>query len=341
MSLEFPVLRALPELGFHIAVDPDSTDPIIQAIRTGFFTFSPAEEALLSVLGRGKRVVDLGAHIGTFALAAAAAGCYVTAVEASPVNVRLLEASIRENDFDRVEVISAAVSDRPGKLRFVEMGPFGQLCGDDYGGPSIEVPAVTLDGLLEKIGWDRVDYVKIDIEGAELAAFRGMVGLLSRPAGPAIVYESNDHILYSHEQSSADLIGFLESFGYTSYSVRERTLRPASPDSLQIPTVADYIAVKDPPGAARLLERLPGWALGPPETVEEKVEQILSEARLDIVTHRDCLAKTLSRADAELLGDERVRQTIKKLLEDPAPEVRDAARGAARRAESLVAAGRS
>jgi FkbM family methyltransferase len=332
MPLLFPTLRPLPGIEFRIGVESDSTDPIGQAIPSGYFAFSPAQQAVLIVLERGQRVVDLGAHIGTFSLAAAAAGCHVAAVEASPHNVRLLEQSVRENGFDDVRVVSAAVSDRPGRLRFVEMGPFGQVCDDDYGGPSIDVRAVRLDDLLEEIGWDRVHYLKIDVEGAELAAFRGMERLLSSSAAPTIVYESNGHILHSHDLSSADLIAFLDAHGYASHSVRDQTLRPVRASDLQIPTVADYLAVKDPPGIAPILERLPGWKLGSRETKEETVAQILAEAALDIVAHRQCLAKTLAKGDASLLSDERVQRTIEGLLQDPAPEVRDAARAAASRA---------
>ncbi len=52
-----------------------------------------------------------------------------------------------------------------------------------------------MDGLLGRLGWDRVDAVKLDVEGAELAAIRGMAGLLSGPNAPIVLYESNTHTL--------------------------------------------------------------------------------------------------------------------------------------------------
>ena len=334
MSLIFHPLRPIPGLEYRVAIDPDDSDPIGLAIVAGYHEFSPSQVFLFDLLRKNDRVVDLGAHVGTFALGAAALGCDVVAVEAAPGNVRLLEAGIRENNFDRVRVISAAVSDRPGALRFVADGPFGQVCGDDYNGPCIEVPAVTLDALLAEVGWDRVDYVKIDVEGAEIAAFRGMSELLGRNDAPAVVYESNGHILESRGLSSTHLISMLETFGYRSYAVEKGTVRPIAPQEVQIRTVVDYVAVKDPPGVESLLARVGGWRLNGPSSVDDQADEVVAEAALDILAHRAYLAAALARADRELLSEPRVFRTIQQLERDDVEEVRDAARRAGARARS-------
>lgn len=325
MTVTCGTLRLSPGREYRIAIDPDDADPIGRAIAGSYYEFSPAQLLLWDILREGDRVVDLGAHIGTFALGAGALGCRVLAVEAAPRNVALLEAGIRENGFDHVEVVPAAVSDRPGALRFVANGPFGQVCDDDYPGPSIEVPAVTLDDLLSRLGWDGVDYLKIDVEGAEFAAFRGMSQLLSRPDAPAIVYESNGHLLQSHRLSSTHLVAVLETFGYRSYSVEKGVLRPFATADLQIRTVVDYVAVKDPPGIPALVARAPGWKIGVPRGREEAVEEVLAEAAIEITAHRAYLASALARADAELLADERVRRTVEELAGDADPAVRELA----------------
>jgi FkbM family methyltransferase len=334
MSLIFHPLHPIPGLEYRVAIDPDDPDPVGLAIVAGYHEFSPSQHFLFDLLRKNDRVVDLGAHVGTFALGAAALGCDVVAVEAAPRNVRLLEAGIRENSLDRVRVVSAAVSDRPGVLRFLANGPFGQVCGDGYTGPCIEVPAVTLDGLLDEVGWDRVDSVKIDVEGAEIAAFRGMTELLDRKDAPVIVYESNGHILESRGLSSTHLISILETFGYRSYTVAKGTLRPIGPRELQIRTVVDYVAVKDPPGVETLVARVRGWRVDGPPSVDDWIEEVASEAALDVPAHRAYLAAALARADRELLSEPRVFRTIQQLERDDVEEVRDAARRAGARARS-------
>jgi len=67
-------------------------------------------------------VVDLGAHVGVFALAAAAAGCRVLAVEASQANARLLEASAARNGFEHLRIVQAAASDQRRRLAFCPEG---------------------------------------------------------------------------------------------------------------------------------------------------------------------------------------------------------------------------
>lgn len=334
MPLIFHPLRPIPGVEYRIAIDPDDSDPVGLAILAGCHEFSPSQLFLFELLRKNDRVVDLGAHVGTFALGAAALGCDVVAVEASPANVRLLEAGIRENGLDRVRVISAAVSERPGVLRFLANGPFGQVCGEDYTGPSIEVPAVTLDGLLEEVGWDRVDVVKMDIEGAEIAAFRGMSKLLDRKDAPAIVYESNGHILESRGLSSTHLISTLETFGYRSYAVEKGTVRPIGPQEVQIRTVVDYVAVKDPRGIEPLVERVRGWRVNGPPSVDDRAGEVTAEAALDVPAHRAYLAAALARAEGELLADPRVFHTIQQLERDDVEEVRDAARRAGSKARS-------
>jgi FkbM family methyltransferase len=345
MSLIFHRLQPIPGAEYRVAIDPDDSDPVGLAIVAGFHEFSPSQLFLFGLLRENDRVVDLGAHVGTFALGAAALGCDVVAVEAAPRNVRLLEAGIRENGLGRVRVVSAAVSDRPGVLRFVANGPFGQVCGDDYPGPSIEVPAVTLDGLLAEVGWDRIDFVKIDVEGAEIAAFRGMSELLGRKDAPTIVYESNGHILESRGLSSTHLISMLETFGYRSYAVEKGTVRPIGPQEVQIRTVVDYVAVKDPRGIELLVTRVPGWRVIGPPSVDDRADEVVAEAALEVTAHRAYLAAALARADGELLSDPRVLHAIEQLERDDGEEVRDAARRAgakarnARRREGLARLG--
>ncbi|HVS85446.1 MAG TPA: FkbM family methyltransferase [Gaiellaceae bacterium] len=120
-------------------------------------------------LGPGARVFDCGAHQGVVALMIAhevAPGGEVIAVEASPHNAAVLERN-RDLNGAAIEVVAAAVTDRPGTVHFR-----GALNGSITGrGGGAVVPATTLDELTRRFG--APDVVFMDVEGAELQAIAG------------------------------------------------------------------------------------------------------------------------------------------------------------------------
>jgi FkbM family methyltransferase len=133
---------------------------------------------------------DIGANVGVFAFAAAhkTCGTKVVAVEPAPILASLSRRACRmrtNTDLD-IEVISAALSDRVGvtKLEIAERGRCsnsieGALASSQAGGirDRITVPTLTLDTMLND--YPPPSLVKIDVEGAESAVFKGGERLLS------------------------------------------------------------------------------------------------------------------------------------------------------------------
>jgi FkbM family methyltransferase len=249
-------------VGFALLIDADADDPISRAYLEDVSCASrlkqslkrllswpipsrvPHLELLRRLLRPGDRVLDLGAHIGTVSLAAAALGCEVVAVEPCPCNAALLRASAAFNSFGRLLVVEAAVGDRPGIVSFSPLGPFGHLATPATNLPSIPVRSVRVDDLQESLGWDRLNLIKMDIEGSEIAALRGMNRLLSRPDAPPILYESNSHVLGFYGHTPRHLQRALADFGYRSYRADAERLVPLRPDAEQSAIVTDYLAIK-------------------------------------------------------------------------------------------------
>lgn len=305
-------------LRFEVVVDPDMDDPVASVLRHGA-VFDPTLVGLmLQLVQPGDRVIDLGAHLGTFALAAAAAGCHVLAVEASPRNAELLYASAARNGFADLRVIHAAASDEPGAVEFSANGPWGHVATDVTGLPSLPVPAVTMDELLLEMGWSPVTLVKMDVEGSELRVIRSMRNLLEGPDGPPLLFESNGYTLDFFGLTPNDLFLALEDLGYTSHMVEPGRLVPLGAGDLQPQTMLDCLAFKRPPAG------LTGWEIEPPMSVEEQIERIRADCRHFNVNHRRYMAAALARAHPAVAGAPGVAEVLDELGRDADEEVRTA-----------------
>lgn len=122
-------------------------------------------------------IVDCGANIGMSALyfSQRYPRARIFAIEAEPTNFQLLKQNTAA--IDRIVPIEGAVVGQPTKsVRFgVDRPAWGNgIIDGNAGGNSVEVAAITLDELAAQHGIDRIDFLKVDIEGGE-------VDLFSRP----------------------------------------------------------------------------------------------------------------------------------------------------------------
>ena len=299
-------------------VVPPSGDLIGDVVlRLGGY-FPESFELALSMLEPGAVVLDLGAHLGTFSLAAAARGHRVISVEASPRNAEFLRASARANGFDDLLVVHVAVSDRPGTVRFRPEGAWGQIT-EGWAPGLVEVPAQTVPDVLREAGVPRVDFVKVDVEGSEIAVVAGMQDLLRGPDAPPVVYESNAHTLRMFGATPEDLVTTFSGLGYSNYLIGEDGLMPVGPESFQPDTCVDYLAVKGE------LEAPPGWPVRAPRTEHELARVVALESTLHIVDARAQVARSLARAPASLLARRDVQLALTSLALDPDDAVATAA----------------
>jgi FkbM family methyltransferase len=304
---------------FDLIVDSHEQDEISASIANGVYTFPSSFDLLPMLSPPGARVLDLGAHIGTFSLLAASLGYQIAAVEASPRNATMLKASASLNGLNNLHIIPAAVSDRAETLQFIQAGPYGLVATPFQNDPTISVQAHSVDEILVTLGWDRVDFIKMDVEGSEVKAVAGMKKLLSRADAPTILYESNGHTLHYFGQTPNDLMTALESYGYHCYLVEAGRLTPVSAAELQFNCTVDYLATKKP------LASLPTWSISAPLTRQAQVSQILATASETHPHLRSYIARTLEDAPLRLLADARVLWTLNKLAKDPDARVRESA----------------
>lgn len=163
----------------------------------------------------GAVVVEGGAHLGFVTVhAARAAGPSgrVFTFEPNGDVLAVLRENLRLNHVeDRVEIVPKALGDSTGSARFFIRADESSLYEPASDAEPIDVDVVRGDELIE----GPVDVVKLDVEGAELAALRGMEGFLTGARPPrALFLECNPALLERAGSSPEELVAWLEARAY-------------------------------------------------------------------------------------------------------------------------------
>lgn len=162
----------------------------------------------------GDVVLDLGANIGTISVALAAKGASVYGFEMLEENLAHLRSSIDANGLTALHLVEGAVSDYRGVIEIGGESAWGTLAP----GSGKTVETVVIDQWAEEIGLDRLDFVKIDVEGSEMAALRGARELIQKYK-PDMLIEANILTCGSSNYSYIEIMNFMENLGYHTYRI--------------------------------------------------------------------------------------------------------------------------
>jgi len=141
---------------------------------------------------KGDVVVDIGSHIGKYTIEAAAAvgeEGKVIAVEPLLTNFKILRKNISLNKLSNVAVFNLAAWHSNCELEFY-IGTSSALGGamKDFGLGKIKVEGTKMDTLLNRLNIKSVDWIKIDVEGAEYEVLLGLEETL-RNSKPRLLIE--------------------------------------------------------------------------------------------------------------------------------------------------------
>jgi FkbM family methyltransferase len=291
--LAFSHVRISGSPPVEFCLDPSAGDPVAAWLLEHDWIDEPVMRAFLGLVGPGTRVIDLGCHLGTFSLPAAALGAEVIAVDASARHVHLLRMAARRNGFASLHTIHGAVSNEGHPVQFIERSIHGRVWLENEPDlPTATVPTVSVDDLVEQFGWDAADVIKLDIEGSEPAALRGMQRLHARGVRPAMVFECNGSTLPLFGSSTRDLRGTIVELGYELMMIdhlRPGTLVEADADTVQPECVSDYLAVVSrSPRLAR------DWTIEAPFSRDQIVTRLVDSATSESAGFRRYAADVLA-----------------------------------------------
>lgn len=155
-----------------------------------------------------KTVWDIGANIGDHARQYLDWGMAVVAVEPNPLTFECLRHNCPE-----ALCLNVAASDAEGTLTFAPLANVGASRITPDG--TVLVAALPMDGTRE--GFPVPDFVKIDVEGWEVAALNGMRKTLQAHK-PILYVEVNRAALAANDRTPEDIVAILRETGYTDFT---------------------------------------------------------------------------------------------------------------------------
>ncbi|MBW8049692.1 MAG: FkbM family methyltransferase [Cytophagales bacterium] len=203
----------------------DYKDSLNLSIRGSHEPFTT--EFVKTQINKNDIVIDLGANIGYYTLIFARCvgeGGVVFAFEPDPDNFQLLVKNVKVNGYHNVILINKAVSNYTGKIKLY-------LSEDNYGDhriykplerrKSIEIESIRLDDYFKDKNIE-INFIKMDIQGAEYGAIQGMSSILKKYEKIKMITEFWPIGLQQTDIEPEDYINLLHKTGFKVFCVDEQ-----------------------------------------------------------------------------------------------------------------------
>ncbi len=177
-----------------------------------------------NLIKQGDIVLDVGANIGFhtmyFAELVGKQG-KVFAFEPIPINYHALQENLKLNEFSQIITVNKALGDINSSLNIhidenkTNPGAFNLL---ESGIKNTVIECVRGDDFLKTNGIDKVDFIKIDVEGYELEVLKGLMESI-KSMMPIIIFEYDDLYQSKLNANSKSILHFLIGLNYGLYKI--------------------------------------------------------------------------------------------------------------------------
>ena len=180
-------------------------------------------------------VVDIGANFGIYSvfIASQSSGSQVHSFEPVPHTVSLLRLNAQRNCVDsRITINNFAVGESSGRMQITTDRYAGNylLTGKKYDGHAQEVPVIRMDDYAEQKDLQRIDFIKCDVEGAELLVMKGASRVLASMR-PIVMLEIAEEWTRRFGYTAEVLKAYMRDAGYDC----KRAAEVATEKSLNVP----------------------------------------------------------------------------------------------------------
>ncbi len=232
LILRFILPKSIKIKGATIYLNP--ADPVV----SGALTFRVYENDEIDFFLRwfesDMTFVDIGANVGLYtglALSRCSGRANILSIEPHSESAKYLNQTIRSNRsaerHANITIRNIAASDSKGSAVLYKNS---QNIGDNriYPDPLCDecesIDADTLDNICEQAGFESVNYIKVDVQGAEFKVFSGASRILSRSPDCIIMTEFWPYGLTQCGSSPEQYLAMLQELGFTLYELSGKTL---------------------------------------------------------------------------------------------------------------------
>jgi FkbM family methyltransferase len=174
--LENPRTVRKTRYGFLIALDQNDKDVVSASIGSSGIYETHISELFRRIVKKGAKVIDVGANLGWYSLLSAKIGAErIIACEPDPRSLELLKRSIAMNGFRGITCYEVCVTAKQGYATlYVAKNKLGaNSLVRKPEGEAIQARCTTLDHIVKQENLERIDLIKIDVEGSEPDVVRG------------------------------------------------------------------------------------------------------------------------------------------------------------------------
>lgn len=190
----------------------------------------PEPEVAESICGRLRPddvLYDVGANEGIYTCLGGniVTDGRVVSVEPDPGNVERLRQNVELNGLNNVSIDRKAISDHLGEGTIVVDSTRTALTGFSRGtadGATVDVELTTLDQLIDEQGLPAPDVLKLDVEGAELAALRAAGPVLDDPSCRHVYCEVHGRRIANRGDDPAEVKRLLRAAGFATSELSRR-----------------------------------------------------------------------------------------------------------------------
>jgi FkbM family methyltransferase len=186
-------------------------------------------DIMKKLLRPGFVCLDVGANVGAYALNMSTEigkNGMVYAFEPSPETFKVLKENVKSSGLKNIVPHKYAVGDKNGEAILHVAFQSGLTGIGDTGRGTIvskiSVPMITLDNFVKKESIDRVDFLKIDVEGFEPAVLKGAQNMLTN-SNMKVFTELDQTNTDSNGFDRQDIISWMSSLGYKAWGINRES----------------------------------------------------------------------------------------------------------------------